>query len=127
MRKGCAMDSTAQPSMADALDRMWTKFLPQMEERVATLEAAAAASAANRLSAEQRTEAAGTAHKLAGVLGTFGLTGGTDLARELENLYSSENDPAPNVGAHLTALAAQLKVIVESREQRRPVSEGITL
>ena len=34
------------------------------------------------------------AHKLAGVLGTFDLTRGTDLARELEATYSRESVPA---------------------------------
>ena len=41
------------------------------------------------LTAEQREQASSAAHKLAGVLGTFGLDEGTNLAREAEILYSS--------------------------------------
>ena len=109
------MDSVAQPSMAEALDRMWARFLPQLEERVATLEAAAANFAANRLSADQRAAAIAAAHKLAGVLGVFGLARGTHLARELENLYSSKAAPEPALGARLASLAAELRALVESR------------
>jgi HPt (histidine-containing phosphotransfer) domain-containing protein len=114
------MDPAAQPSMAEALDRMWTRFLPQLEERVATLEAVAAAFAGNHLSEDQRTSAIAAAHKLAGVLGTFGLDEGTVLARELEGLYSRQSGPDAALGAQLTTLAARLSVIVESRNQPPP-------
>jgi HPt (histidine-containing phosphotransfer) domain-containing protein len=116
------MDSVAQPSMAEALDRMWARFLPQLEERVATLEAAAANFAANRLSADQRAAAIAAAHKLAGVLGTFGLSEGTVLARELENLYSRQSGPDAALYAQTTELAARLRAIVESRNQHGPIA-----
>ena len=116
------MDSAAQPSMTEALDLLWARFLPQLEERVATLEASAAAFAANRLSTDQQSAAAAAAHKLAGVLGTFGLAEGTVLARELENLYTRQNGPDPAVGAPLTALAARLRAIVDSRKQPRAIA-----
>jgi HPt (histidine-containing phosphotransfer) domain-containing protein len=77
-----------QPSLAGALDVLWAKFLPENEERVATLEAASAASARGSLSEDEREAAGSAAHKLAGVLGTFGLTRGTELARELEQMFS---------------------------------------
>jgi HPt (histidine-containing phosphotransfer) domain-containing protein len=115
MKGASAMDFTAQPSMAEALDQMWARFLPQLEERAATLEAAAAAVVAGRLSVDQKAAATAAAHKLAGVLGTFGLTEGTVVARELENLYSGESGHGPATGAQLTALAARLRVIVASR------------
>ncbi len=77
-------EPSQQPSMKEALDRLWKQFLPQIEERVAALESAATALAADRLSHDQREAAHAAAHKLAGVLGTFGLTKGTILAREAE-------------------------------------------
>jgi HPt (histidine-containing phosphotransfer) domain-containing protein len=109
--------SPAKPTvLSEALDRLWIQFLPQMKERVSTLEAACAALAAGALSVEQRAEANTAAHKLAGVLGTFGLTKGTVLAREAEVLYSGEPDTDPEDAARLTVIAAQLRTIVASRK-----------
>jgi HPt (histidine-containing phosphotransfer) domain-containing protein len=109
--------SPAKPTiLSSALDRLWIQFLPQMEERVSTLEAACTALAAGTLSVDQRAEANTAAHKLAGVLGTFGLTKGTVLAREAEILYSGGPDTDPEEAARLTVIAAQLRTIVASRK-----------
>ena len=78
-----------EPQIAEALKLLWLKFLPQMQERVAVLEEASSALQAGALSAEQRTTGSAAAHKLAGVLGTFGMTEGTNLAREAEQIYAS--------------------------------------
>jgi HPt (histidine-containing phosphotransfer) domain-containing protein len=99
--------------MNEALDRLWKQFLPQIEERVAALESAGAALTANRLSHDQREAAHAAAHKLAGILGTFGLTRGTILAREAELLYSGETDP--DAAARLTEIAQHLKELVAGR------------
>ena len=37
------MGESPEPALVEAMNRLWVKFLPQLEERVATLEAAAAA------------------------------------------------------------------------------------
>lgn len=110
------MDSAGQTALTEALDRMWAQFLPQMQERVAVLEAAAEAFAAGRLSNSQIEAAKSAAHKLAGVLGTFGLTKGTVLAREAEILYSGEAGDDPGLGPRLTSIATQLRSVVESRK-----------
>ena len=110
------MDPIKQPEMKEAIDRLWAKFLPEMKERVAILQAAAVAFAADQLSEAQHEAANTAAHKLAGVLGTFGLTRGTVLARELEIMYSQENGPDPATAARLGALAAELRTLVENRK-----------
>jgi HPt (histidine-containing phosphotransfer) domain-containing protein len=110
------MTTPQQPGLASALDRMWLQFLPQMEERLATLETASAALAANTLSPEQSSAAAAAAHKLAGVLGTFGLARGTDLARELEQHYSAA--PTPASAWNLAALTAELRSLIAHRIRR---------
>jgi HPt (histidine-containing phosphotransfer) domain-containing protein len=102
--------------LANALDALWTRFLPEIEGRVATLEAAAQASRDNDLSAEKQDEAHDAAHKLAGVLGTFGLTRGTVLARELEMMYSQHNGRDPSQVEQLAEIAAQIRAIVASRK-----------
>ncbi len=99
--------------MNEALDRLWKQFLPQIEERVAALESAGAALAADKLSHDQREAAHAAAHKLAGILGTFGLTKGTILAREAELLYSGETDP--EAAPQLTEIAKHLKELVAGR------------
>jgi HPt (histidine-containing phosphotransfer) domain-containing protein len=110
------MDPIEQPVLTEALDRLWTRFLPQMKERVGLLESAAAAFAAGRLSVEQHEAANAAAHKLAGVLGTFGLTRGTVLARELEIMYSRDGGPDPAMAERLASIAAELRSVIDSRK-----------
>jgi HPt (histidine-containing phosphotransfer) domain-containing protein len=110
------MTSDAQTALAAALERMWVEYLPKTRERVAILETAAADFAANRLSIEQNEAAGSAAHKLAGVLGTFGLTRGTVLARELEVMYSRQNGPDPELAERLSSTAAELRAVVEARK-----------
>jgi HPt (histidine-containing phosphotransfer) domain-containing protein len=111
------LQPSEQDALHQALDGLWARFLPTIEERVGLLESAAAACAANRLSVEQQQAAFAAAHKLAGVLGTFGLTEGTALARELERMYSSPNAPDSALGARLVSMAAELRAIVQNRKQ----------
>jgi HPt (histidine-containing phosphotransfer) domain-containing protein len=110
-------DQTA--AIASALEGLWAKFLPEIRERVAVLERAAAGFAANTLTDAQREEANSAAHKLAGTLGTFGLTRGTVLARELELMYTEDTGPDAARSAKLAELTVELKGIVEGRKERR--------
>jgi HPt (histidine-containing phosphotransfer) domain-containing protein len=95
---------------------MWLQFRPQMEERLTTLEAAAIALMANALSLEHCSAAASAAHNLAGVLGTFGLAPGTDLARQLEHHYSAALTPAS--APQLKSLTAELRSVIANRSRR---------
>jgi HPt (histidine-containing phosphotransfer) domain-containing protein len=110
------MDQKTQHEMGAALDRLWAQFSPLMQERVAVLEEAAAAFGANQLSEAQQRAANVAAHKLAGSLGSFGLTRGTVLARELEITYSQENSADPGTSADLVKLTAQLRKLIEQRK-----------
>ncbi len=92
---------TRQPSRCgfpQAMDGLWVRFLPEIKERVAVLEAAAQAAGEGTLTGKQREAAQAAAHKLAGVLGTFGLTRGTVLARELELTFGRESSPGRDAG-----------------------------
>jgi HPt (histidine-containing phosphotransfer) domain-containing protein len=110
------MATDTQNALSAALDRMWLVHLPELQERVDVLLAAAQAFAAGPLSIDKQQAAQSAAHKLAGVLGTFGLTRGTVLARELEIMYSRQDDPESGNGERLGAIAAELRVIVSSRK-----------
>jgi len=102
--------------MTEALAQLWVKFLPEMEERVAILKAASSALGQGKLSTRQREEANSAAHKLAGVLGTFGLTKGTILAREAEIIYSGEPETDRDAAADLARIAEELRTIVASHK-----------
>ena len=110
------MGTSHPSSLPGALDALWSRFLPEMNQRVQLLESAAQAAAAGRLSDEQQAEAHSAAHKLAGVLGTFGLTRGTVLARELEMMYSQHNGRDPAQAEQMAQIAAELRAIVASRK-----------
>lgn len=101
--------------MEEAMNRLWAKYLPELEDRVATLEKAAKYLSEGNLAADQREAASSDAHKLAGVLGTFGLQEGTLLAREAEEAYRGELAGNGASAARLDEIAAKLRAILASR------------
>ncbi len=109
------MESGTESAIRNALDQLWVKFQPQIEERLAVLEAASRALAEGALSDAQRSDAASAAHKLAGVLGTFGLAEGTELARRAEVLYSADLSGDTQAKSKLTTITVQLGELVRAR------------
>jgi HPt (histidine-containing phosphotransfer) domain-containing protein len=109
------LSETVGSPLTEAMNRLWTKFLPQMVERVTTLQKAAESAAKGTLGAAEQQTASSEAHKLAGVLGTFGLKEGTELAREAENLYAGPLGESAVISARLTEIAEKLRTIVASR------------
>jgi HPt (histidine-containing phosphotransfer) domain-containing protein len=91
------------------LGEIWERARPILLARVAVVERATAGLGDG--SASQAAVAAGRseAHKLAGVLGTFGLGRGTELARELERRLEK---PEPDDAIPLERLAAELRRVV---------------
>lgn len=115
------MKSPAKPgapaeAISQAMDRLWVRFLPEIRDRVAILESAAASVAKRKLAASDREAAKAAAHKLAGVLGTFNLARGTDLARKLEVAYSREAASGLASAKTLAAAAADLRDLIEKRQ-----------
>ena len=111
------MDPAANQGSTDlaaALDRLWARFLPELRERLGILDSAAQAHAAGTLSKEQQENAHAAAHKFAGVLGTFNLERGTELARELELLY--ESPPDPTAAPRIAQLSSDLRTLIETRK-----------
>jgi len=103
-------------ALSHAMDGLWARFLPEIKARVAVLEAATQTASEGKLTAEQREASQAAAHKLAGVLGTFGLTRGTVLARELELTFARESSLSRDAGAQLAGVVAELRSMIESRE-----------
>lgn len=106
----------AAPDLGAALDKLWTRFLPEIRARIGLLETAAAACVANQLTGAEREAAHAAAHKLAGTLGTFNLAHGTELAREFELAFSADPVPCSARAERLTSIAAELRAIVDSRK-----------
>ncbi len=95
-------DQSAVPPNAEisaTLDSMWTRHRPQILERVTVLEAAATAVATKSITTAEREAAQAAAHKLAGTLGMFNLMHGTDVAREIEQIYSRGSPSRPTLPA----------------------------
>jgi HPt (histidine-containing phosphotransfer) domain-containing protein len=120
------MDSTGPahvpptPDLSAALDRLWVRFLPEIEQRVALLESAAAAAAGGTLTPPQQQQARAAAHKLAGVLASFGLATATSPARETEHLYARDTAPGPEHASRLAAFAAELRSLIAGRKPSAP-------
>jgi len=110
------MAADERTALTAALDRLWIQYLPLMQERVEILEAAARDLAAGPIPDDRQQEAQAAAHKLAGVLGTFGLTRGTELARELEIIYSRQNNPEASLAERLSSITGEIHTIVDSRK-----------
>jgi len=94
------MDETRQAEMAAAMDALWAKFLPQMEERLAVLEAANRALASGELSAAEREAAHAAAHKLAGYA---------------EHLYLNAAEQAPPA-ERLQEIVRELRQLIRERK-----------
>jgi HPt (histidine-containing phosphotransfer) domain-containing protein len=100
--------------MSEALGRLWTKFLPEIENRLTILKHTTDALNSGLLSTQQREAAHQAAHKLSGVLGTFGLHRGTELARQAELLLAEEIPAASAV--ELSRWVEELKILIDNRK-----------
>lgn len=80
---------TQQQTLA-ALAGVWRQFQGRVDGQIDTLAQAAAAIKENTINRDLLAQAYREAHTLAGSLGTFGLSSGSGLAREIESLLKSE-------------------------------------
>jgi HPt (histidine-containing phosphotransfer) domain-containing protein len=110
------METTQRPALNEAMNRLWAQFLPQIEERVATLETAAADLIDGTITVAQCEQASSAAHNLAGVLGTFGLAEGTTLAREAEAFYCIGPPIESTVNARMVEVAIRLRRLIATRK-----------
>jgi HPt (histidine-containing phosphotransfer) domain-containing protein len=116
------MESPPQPpkpnarAIAEVLEKMWMRYLPDILERVRTLQEASAALTSGSLSPAISKAAESAAHKLAGTLGTFALPRGTELARELEQTFAAEGGPEAASAPRIAATVSELRNMIESRK-----------
>jgi len=98
----------AADKTANLLAALWVRIRPLVEERLATLDQAAADASAGTLGEGLRAEAASSAHKLAGSLGMYGYDEGTRIARELEVLLGGAQPDAARLGGLIAELRGAL-------------------
>ena len=82
-------EATRQQTLS-ALAGVWERFKGRISEQVSVLEQASTTLLNETLSQELRAQAEQEAHTLAGGLGTFGFTKGSQLARKIEHLFQTE-------------------------------------
>lgn len=105
------MSDPSSPSAAVAaavaarLAQLWIKSRPVILERMDVLRASHAALTAHSGDADARTRGREAAHKLSGVLGTFGLPQGSEAAHLIEVCLLSSN---PLTEADLAEVARQI-------------------
>jgi len=98
----------AEDKTASLLAALWVKNRPMIEQRLMTLDRAAAEAAAGTLGADLRGEARMIVHKFSGGLGMYGYDEGTRIAREIEVLLEG----AGPVGARLSGLVGELRAAI---------------
>ncbi|MCU0571146.1 MAG: response regulator, partial [Oculatellaceae cyanobacterium Prado106] len=77
--------SSTQPQILSLIGGVWHRFRPRIDEQIAVLEQAVSSLSNETWNPELQQQALQEAHTLAGALGTFGLSEGTRLAREIES------------------------------------------
>jgi HPt (histidine-containing phosphotransfer) domain-containing protein len=93
---------------------IWERSKTTLAERVEILREVTSAAANNSLDDTGRARAVDSAHKLAGVLGTFGLPRGTELAREAEQTFGRCEALSPTDVERLAALIDELECLLRT-------------
>lgn len=83
-------DTSSDDSITRLVAALWLKNKPTLAERVALLRRVQMElHTSGSIPQDQVTEASSCAHKLAGLLGTYGFPHGTDCARSIEFMMST--------------------------------------
>ena len=104
---------THEQKLQAMLSALWSRSRHTVAERAAQLQEAGTLLLEHRLDEATQLSAVDSAHKLAGVLGTFGLPRGTDLAREAEVLFGRADKPEQAEVERLQVLMAELVSLIE--------------
>lgn len=109
------MNGRRGEGLDQGLAEVWARNLPSFRDRLAQLEDAAGAHA--RGSDAGREEAVTSAHQLAGSLGSFGLSRGSELAREVE--HRLQGGEPPDGDAELVRAIAELRELIEAAAEEQ--------
>lgn len=101
--------------MEALLQALWKQNYGVLQERLQLIRKASDQLAANALEDETRTDGEAAAHKLAGILGTFGLPQGSALASKIEGALGSAESAQACGAAQLQTWTEELEGVVASR------------
>ncbi|ARV59569.1 multi-component transcriptional regulator [Nostocales cyanobacterium HT-58-2] len=91
-----------------AMSGLWNQYQGAMTQRIDILKQASNALSSGNLTSELGQSAQQAAHKLAGVLGMFELDTGTEIAREIEVIFTQKGDLSTIQKHQLLSLIQQL-------------------
>ncbi len=118
---------SGEPKLPDSARRLnellaslWTRSRSTIAERLEMLRSAQRRLDDDPSDQQARYAGADAAHKLAGILGTFGLPRGTDLARNAEVLLGEEAVLTGERIAELRASIDELQAMVERKSLETP-------
>jgi DNA-binding response OmpR family regulator len=109
------------------LAEIWERHRGTMLDRVANIDLVITALENSSFTTEIRTNAQHSAHTLAGALGTFGLPIGTQVAKQIELLLSSEIDITPADIPQFQAAVAELRREIKSKVETKIVPDLIEI
>lgn len=109
--KGAMQES----KLEQLLMQLWRTNEVVLRERLTLIQRAYLAIEAAALDRDTRIAARNAAHKLAGVLGTFALPRGTDLARQAELLLDSSHALNPQDALALGAIVRELDSLITGK------------
>ena len=101
----------------DLLATLWSRSRETISERLDVLRTTHRALRANPADKNARRAGANAAHKLAGILGTFGLPDGTNLARHVEVMLESAAPLRPFDLESLQKAIDQLHQMIEAKSK----------
>jgi HPt (histidine-containing phosphotransfer) domain-containing protein len=100
--------------MDDLLQALWVKNYPILAERLKLIRSAKNKVDRGYLDDPTRRDGEEAAHKLAGILGTFGLPQGSVLASKIEVLLASDASACVQRSAELASLVQELEAVIAS-------------
>ena len=107
------------------LNQTWIANKPKFLSQLTVFAQAIAALQLSSLSSTLQTQAHFTAHKLAGSLGTFGLTEAMILARQLEQMLNESSFSTPLCATTLAALLNALEQEIQTTTSIQAVPTGL--
>ncbi len=106
--------SFIKPEFHQAITQIWERYKDKICDRITVLEQVSTAIHQGELNQTLRQQGQQEAHKLAGSLGTFGLSKGSVLAREIEHLFQRSAVFTSEEILHFHQLVVKLRHEVET-------------
>ena len=100
--------------MEELLQTLWKKNYGVLQERLKLIRNAQEKLTRGSLDAQSRSDAESAAHKLAGILGTFGLPRGSALASQIEIWLAQHTMPKTEAAPQLKSWLDELEAIIAS-------------